>query len=210
MDWGIKRLKGKRNTSKYLCAGGNVMTNASTFNFSNFDVTDVDINFISNALSKICRYNGNIGSTQLPDNTLYSVGQHSVLMAQSALIALGDPHLAMACLFHDSPEAYIGDFSSPIKKKIKHIIKPIEDHIEKTIFGYLGIEHADPLLIKQLDLNICEYEITFILKGDVVDGAIWSPKMTNEMFMKLYKQICELIEYDKLPLATEQWSHNLL
>lgn len=67
---------------------------------------------IAHHLSRINRYNG---AARLES---YSVAEHSVLMAMWLLEAHGDPLLAYQGLFHDAPEAYIGDMVRPLKRNM--------------------------------------------------------------------------------------------
>ncbi|MBA4032914.1 MAG: phosphohydrolase, partial [Planctomyces sp.] len=57
----------------------------------------IDLYDIAHALSQICRFNGHTMRH-------YSVAEHQVLVAR-----LLPPPLQLAGLFHDSPEAYLGD-----------------------------------------------------------------------------------------------------
>ena len=61
---------------------------------------------IAHALANCCRYAGH-------SRWHYSVAQHSLLVAE--IVAATDPELALAALLHDAAEAYIGDWSSPLK-----------------------------------------------------------------------------------------------
>lgn len=64
---------------------------------------DIAVIDIATALSKLCRYTGQV-------EAFYSVAQHECLVAD-----LVDPYLAFPALHHDDSEAYLGDMSSKLK-----------------------------------------------------------------------------------------------
>lgn len=61
---------------------------------------------IAHALALLNRY---CGHSLWP----YSVAQHSIMVAE--IVAATAPELALAALLHDAPEAYLNDWSSPLK-----------------------------------------------------------------------------------------------
>ena len=63
---------------------------------------------IAGALSKMCRFGGQIGR-------FYSVAEHSVLCAQQAAADGASIEVQAACLMHDAAEAFIGDVVKPLK-----------------------------------------------------------------------------------------------
>lgn len=65
--------------------------------------SSISIEDIATALSKICRYNGQV-------ELFYSDAQHACLVAE-----LVRPELAFPALNHDNSEAYLGDVSSKLK-----------------------------------------------------------------------------------------------
>ena len=70
----------------------------------------VDVEDIAHALSLLCRYTGHCA-------WFYSVAQHSILVSE--IVAATAPELALAALLHDAEEAYVGDWSSPLKAVIR-------------------------------------------------------------------------------------------
>lgn len=72
----------------------------------------VHLSDIAHALARINRYNGHIKLEH------YSVAEHSALMATWMLGTYGCPLLAYQALFHDAPEAYIGDMVRPLKREM--------------------------------------------------------------------------------------------
>ncbi len=67
---------------------------------------------VPDALARIARFTGHIGAGP------YSVAQHSVHCCDVVLAETGDPLAAAYALLHDAHEAYIGDWSTPLKQAI--------------------------------------------------------------------------------------------
>ena len=65
---------------------------------------EIRLDDIAHSLGMLCRFNGHI-------RRFYSVAQHSVLVSR-----LVEPEHALQALFHDAPEAYVGDMTAPLKK----------------------------------------------------------------------------------------------
>jgi uncharacterized protein len=97
-----------------------------------------DIEDIAHSLSNICRYNGHTPS-------FYSVAQHSVLVANRL-----PRELQMAGLLHDASEAYLGDVTTPLKKKLKDY-KYYEDAFMYEISTVYGFDYPFHKEIKNVD-----------------------------------------------------------
>lgn len=98
---------------------------------------------IARGLSQVCRYAGQ--TTQF-----YSVAEHSVLVSRMV-----PEEYALAGLHHDSHEAYVGDWPSPLKYVMgRSKYKTIRDAIDKVIVAKFGITQDlhDPI-IKQADID---------------------------------------------------------
>ena len=110
-------------------------------------VDQIEIEDIAHALSNVCRYNGHCAWH-------YSVAQHSVYVAE--LVRATAPELALVGLLHDSAEAYIGDWSSPLKQVFRRIavdVLDIEHNIERVIGARYGVDLVSRnKLIKLADL----------------------------------------------------------
>ena len=224
----IKRLKGVRNTNKELSSDGVILDNHNNYDINNYNSRshDISVPYIASTLSKICRFTGHIGSFSkmkrtfesdeglkfsIPEFTddIYSVAQHSIKMAEFALIGLGDPKLAMECLLHDAVEVLTGDIVSPIKLKFKSEIKPIENVLESEIMLSYGLEFPLDSRVKQIDLNMCEFEMTFLIKNfEFFEGYCMKPSQAAARFVEMFYAIMVMLDYDKKELVTDNGSHS--
>lgn len=134
-------------------------------------VSMINANDIVCALSKICRFNGQISH-------FYSVAQHSVLVE-----SLAPPALKRAALIHDCAEAYIQDIISPIKHLLKGSFYPvIENEFNVAIFEFFGEPIDNLKLIKEYDLKAYEMEREAFKKGNLIDWHLyWRDKMEYEV-----------------------------
>lgn len=136
---------------------------------------------IAQALSLTCRYGGHV-------STFYSVAEHTCLvydlLAYSGAPALDDPSRAddirKAALFHDAPEAYLGDAIAPLKYALRNTQRDkmvssydvLESRMgqviaEKWRFGYSLLEHP---IVKTCDLWAMRLEARTLTKSG---GAHW-------------------------------------
>jgi hypothetical protein len=83
----------------------------------NFDASEISIEIIASALSKICRFTGQC-------DEFYSVAQHSVFCAD-----LVPEEFQMQALLHDMSEAVIGDMVRPLKRMMPEY-RDIENTLE--------------------------------------------------------------------------------
>jgi 5'-deoxynucleotidase YfbR-like HD superfamily hydrolase len=75
---------------------------------------EVDIMSIANALSRLCRYTGHLRD----GIEIYSVAEHSVLVAAIVKAMGGSPQTQLAALLHDASEAYLADIAAPFKPHV--------------------------------------------------------------------------------------------
>jgi hypothetical protein len=124
---------------KHISSGHILTGTGKLFSLENPTAAMVDIEDIAGALSKMCRWNGNI-----PE--FYSVAQHSCMVAW-----LAPPALSLAALLHDAPEAYTGDIIRPLKKLLAQAFNDIEKRIELAV--------CDHFMLSPVDFdNIAEYD----------------------------------------------------
>lgn len=130
-------------------------------NYFAFDYPELhpfSIEDIANSLSKICRFTGHTSH-------FYSVAQHSVYVSR-----LLPEHLRMQGLMHDAAEAYVGDVSSPLKRRLPDY-KAIEHRVEAALNAQFGLPfplHPD---VKQADLRMLMAERHEFLPRD--DDSHW-------------------------------------
>ena len=91
----------------------------------NPQIDTIDIDDISNAISKLCRFNGHCSE-------FYSVAQHCVLGTQFAMDHF-DEDTAREFLIHDATEEYVGDMIRPLK-----IHNPVFETIENRFWSAIS------------------------------------------------------------------------
>lgn len=150
---------------------------------------DVDIIDIAHGLSMTCRF-------QRSTNELYSVAQHSVLVARAA-----EPRDRLRALLHDAHEYYspFGDVARPLKNHPEaQIIRIVEDRIDRVIAEHFGL----PYPIKTPDIDLIDSRIMLdeaeqfmpptplMQMPDVeplgVELEAWSPMMARDRFIRAY------------------------
>ena len=120
----------------------------TNLHFMNPHEDEICLDDIANALSKNCRYAGQI-------NRFYSVAEHSVLMARY-FIDKGEFQKAFTALMHDATEAYLVDVPRPIKPHLIGYIE-MEERLMKVIFEKFNVQ---PMCkdVKELDCHIVHDE----------------------------------------------------
>lgn len=132
--------------------------------FLDFSVEDVILGDIAHGLSHVCRYGGQC-------SRFYSVAEHSVLVSKfvehiCVTREILIPGIIVSGLLHDSPEAYLGDMTTPLK-----VLCPgyqlIESHFADVCQKAFGV-HArfDHPIIKQCDFEMYLRERTFLMPGE--------------------------------------------
>lgn len=150
---------------------------------------DIDIEDIAQGLSNICRYNGHT-------RHFYSVSQHSVYAA-----LLAPPEWAIAALFHDASESYIGDVISPLKSSLEDY-KEIEYGIMQAVAEKYNFELDDEGIVKEIDDRLLATEVRDVFPARVINWKVtakpynffikhWPPEMAKEHFIWTYKVLTE-------------------
>ena len=171
------------------------------FHFAKPTQEEVLIADIAHALSNSCRYNGHC-------KFLYSVAQHSLLVAEYLYKKYKDPMLALQGLHHDDGEAYLPDISRPIKSHLKDKmdfkgIEQLEEGILKVVFEKYGIDYpiddriweADNLLLatemSQL-MPVQDYDLVKPL--DITIEYMPPEKIENDFIIMNGVYLCRLEE----------------
>jgi hypothetical protein len=128
------------------------------FHFDNPELHPFSIEDIANSLSKICRFTGHVSH-------FYSVAQHSVYVSRLLPI-----ELRLQGLLHDAAEAYVGDVSSPLKRRLPNY-KEIEHRVERALNAQFGLPFPLDPLIKEADLRMLSAERKEFLP--VADDSFW-------------------------------------
>ncbi len=117
----------------------------SGIKFSIFDprLEDILIPDIAHALSNNARFGGHT-------REFSSVAQHSVLCAKIAEQELETSTVQLACLLHDSSEAYLCDLPSPIKRAMP-IYAEVENKLHEVIAERFNLKADDFKNTKKYD-----------------------------------------------------------
>jgi len=112
----------------------------------------VDIEDIAWALAKEGRY-----ANQLPGSLVWSVGQHSCMVADHA-----PDEWKLVALLHDAPEYVTKDIPKPLKMLIGPGYAAVEDRVWLTIAEKFGLPTKLPPIVKELDWQALNTEKKFL------------------------------------------------
>lgn len=161
-----------------------------------FDMSpdDVCIEDIAHHLSQVNRYNG---ACPYP----YSVGQHSILVADLLMMGGASPRVELAGLLHDGSEAYANDVTTPIKHNpMSDGYRALEWRIQRLIEAVFdlpyGLTEAD--IVKHADLSATEREWTYFIDKTVTRRPAGLAKLpahiVEDAFLSRFRQLERLIE----------------
>lgn len=144
---------------------------------------------IAHALANICRFAGHT-------REFYSVAQHSVLV--SFIVPPAD---ALAGLFHDAGEAYLGDVTRPLKQLLPDYCA-IEARLQADIFQKLGLPAELPPSVKRADRILLATEQRDLMPPHNDDWPLiagiepladriepWTPWLARTMFLDRYREL---------------------
>lgn len=125
--------------------------------------TEVRVEDVAWALSGINRY-----GAMAPFS--YSVAQHSVIIAELLYLSGHDEDTCLWGLFHDGPEAYLGDVPRPLKKQDEYAFyREVESMNMACIAEAMKLsERAIPKIVKEYDERIIANE-----KAILFPNAAW-------------------------------------
>lgn len=156
------------------------------------DMEQFRIEDAAHALSLICRGNGQV-------KTFCSVGQHCINCALEARARGLSGRVQLACLLHDTSEAYMSDVPRPFKQYLKDYIES-EERLLALIYGkYLGdgITKEEARQVKQIDNDLLAYDLYYLLGQGSKDAL---PKLERTFdykvrpFEEVEKEYLELFE----------------
>lgn len=141
---------------------------------------------VPDALARIARFTGHIGAGP------YSVAQHSVHCCDVVLAETGDPLAAAYALLHDAHEAYIGDWSTPLKQAIgaverdcgvwqhfghvEQTLKRLEDRVVEAVHAAAGLPlpgHGHKTIVKDIDYRMLHAERRQLLDTERRPSQAW-------------------------------------
>lgn len=117
---------------------------------------------IAHALSLLCRGGGHL-------RYFYSVGQHSINCAIEAQARKLSSDIVLACLLHDSSEAYLSDIIRPVKKHLPQYLS-IEAALQDAVwrkFGLVQMSKEDLETVFFIDDLILAHEMFHLMKKDL-------------------------------------------
>ncbi len=125
--------------SDNLILGPTILTaDGHYFNFEQPDPAHFTLNAIATGLANTCRFGGQC-------RRFYSVAEHSIWVSR-----IVPPEHALAGLFHDAAEAFIGDIPKPLKEMLPDY-QAVEARIEAVMFPALGLPVKLPPEVKRAD-----------------------------------------------------------
>ena len=132
---------------------------------------------IAEALSKQCRFNGQMTS-------FYSVAQHSCIVMN-----LLPDEIKPYGLLHDAHEAYMGDITSPVKSAINEIgslraINKITRNLDEVIHRAFGLKFPIPNDIKQL-IHHADMTALATEKRDLIQNDTWDQILPSAANFKI-------------------------
>lgn len=173
------------------------MSSGKYIDLDNFTIDDVDIEDINRSLNLTYRFSGHFA-----DEPPLTVAQHTLLCLHLAEdLFPGDREVAVGCVIHDFPEAYYGDITTPVKKKLGdafgEFVGPIDRAVEKT-FWHIANQNG-PSEEVRLQVKVCD-----LLALDIERRMLWSnprgkdkwpdvpgPRMTMETKAAMFHAVCE-------------------
>ena len=112
-----------------------ITNSGKRIDITNFKESDVCLNDIAHALTKICRFGGSLDL-----NVHYSVAMHSLYLSGYAGKEGYSIDLQRYLLMHDASEAYLGDLISGIKVMLPDY-QDLQKHVSNIIYNKYNIMH---------------------------------------------------------------------
>lgn len=158
------------------------------FSFAEPDPAHFTLRSIAQGLANTCRFGGQC-------YPFYSVAEHSVWVSR-----LVPEEFALAALFHDAAEAFIGDMPKPLKVLLPDY-QEVERRIEEVLFPALGlpvklppeVEHADRVMLateqQQLMRNKDRWEWTDGIEPANIQLRCFTPNYAYVFFKERAREL---------------------
>lgn len=163
------------------------------FYFKNPKSEDILLEDIAHVLSMIPRYGGH-------SKRFLSVAEHSVHMSRQ----FDDKQLALAALFHDAAETYIGDVVTPLKRMLP-FYKIVEERILGAIalrFGFAWNKNVRST-VKEIDKRMFVTEVLQLAKFEClskwygnyspldVTCQFWDHESAKTRFIERFRELVQ-------------------
>lgn len=171
-----------------------ILHSKTRFDYLNPKVGDIHLEDIAHSLSHICRFTGHTISH-------FSVSQHSIILS-----GLVSEENRLWALFHDAPETYVNDLSSPLKKIINGNYGFLHDLFMRRICEKFNLPYEEPEEVKVLDRILTINELWQLIDDSYEEDGIphldikiipWEAKRAKQAFYDHYAIFAknELREY---------------
>jgi hypothetical protein len=168
------------------------LLSGALFDYNRPADTDVKIEDIAAALSKVCRFSGHI-------HQFYSVAQHAINTSR-----IVPPEYAFDALMHDTAEAFTNDLPTPLKYAVP-IFKELEVKIESAMSVKFGFAYPLPDAVRLADSQMLsiekvrlkrDYSHWSVLEGietshieHLVNLTPMTPKRAERLFLERFEEL---------------------
>jgi hypothetical protein len=155
---------------------------------------DIRITDIAHALSNQCRFSGHVRS-------FYSVGEHSVRVAEYVAETEKDTSTILWALLHDASEAYLVDLPTPLKtmEQIGAGYRKAERRVMRAVCQRFGLSKEQPDAVTHADRTLLATEVRDLMFNRPehwakvtalpLYGRIrpWAPATAEYEFLRLFE-----------------------
>lgn len=155
---------------------------------------DIEINDIAHSLSMICRANGHF-------TEFYSVARHCFNCAREAEARGFGARIRLLCLLHDATEAYIGDMTRPLKRRLPYYCE-CERRLHGRILERFGVpaeNGSEAAAVREIDDCMLYHEF-LLYNGDrlydappeihiEIAGSEKACMQTKREFLELFEKL---------------------
>lgn len=129
-------------------------------------IEDIDIEDIAHALSHISRANGHFPF-------FHSVAQHSIECCNEAIARGLNEKICLACLLHDSAEAYMSDVTTPVKNKLSDYRKHEDILLDMVYEKYIGtLCDEEKKTVYGIDKDLLYYEFYHYMNIELCEKPV--------------------------------------